>query len=378
MENRYKMRIKYILAIALLLSIVGCGAGITGGSTVDTNEEVIEIGALLFLSNNDVAFIAEAMQQGIEIAVDELNAQGGINGKKVRIIYEDDQFNNQKAATGASKLVHVNNVVASLSGAVNTAKTTGPIFEEAQIPQVVLWDVNKDLEEIGEYTYGIGFSTEDAGQKVAQLLYNKGAREVAVIRQLDEWSQLISDSFVKEFERLGGEVVVDESVTITTSDFRDVLLKSKNTDAYFAPLISNLELLFKQSKEMGYKGIKSTGDGMTQEIVNLAPSASEGVYFAQTDASGRLFEQLQEKYKAKYGDDSELAVFNALGYDGVMILAQAMEIAGNENPIAIHKALYEIKGFQGASGISTMTPEGSAAKKEALFVVEDGEIVKVN
>ena len=371
------MKFKHVLAIALLVIIIvsGCSNDTITGRVVQ-KDDTIKIGATLFLSNNDLSFLAEAMQQGIDIAVEEVNSQGGVLGKKIEVVYEDDQFDSKLSVSAAKKLTSIDKVDAALTGLVNTAKASGPVFEKAEIPLVVLWDVNKELEKIGDFVYGIGFSTEEAGQKMAQLLTKKGAKDVAVIRHQDEWSQLISDSFVEEFENLGGKITIDESLRLGETDFRTVLLKAKNADAFFAPLVFDLDILFKQAVELGYEGIMTTGDGMTQEVVELAEGAAEGVYFTQVDAEGKKFEKLRKSFIAKYGSDSDLIIFSALGYDGIMILVEAMEIAGSDDSIATHNALYKIKGFKGASGISTMSSKGSAPKQEVIFFVENGEVVK--
>ena len=103
------------------------------------------------------------------------------------IVYEDDQFDVKKASTAAKKLIESDDVSASLIGMVNTAKAVGPFFEQAQTPLMVLWDANEELENIGDYTYGIGFHTEKAGYAMAEKLYQKGIRNVAVLRHIDEW-----------------------------------------------------------------------------------------------------------------------------------------------------------------------------------------------
>ena len=223
------MKFKHVLAIALLVIIIvsGCSNDTITGRVVQ-KDDTIKIGATLFLSNNDLSFLAEAMQQGIDIAVEEVNSQGGVVGKKIEVVYEDDQFDSKLSVSAAKKLTSIDKVDAALTGLVNTAKASGPVFEKAEIPLVVLWDVNKELEKIGDFVYGIGFSTEEAGQKMAQLLTKKGAKDVAVIRHQDEWSQLISDSFVEEFENLGGKITIDESLRLGETDFRTVLLKAKN------------------------------------------------------------------------------------------------------------------------------------------------------
>ena len=340
----------------------------------EQKQTTFTVGAILSLSNNDLASIAQSLQEGIDLAVDELNAGGGIQGKTVHVIYEDDQLNTARATTAAHKLLDVNHVSASFIGLANTAKGAGPIFEQAKVPLIVLWDANEDIENLGDYVYTIGFSTEQAGYAMAKMLYDKGTRTAGVIRHQDEWSQLISNSFVKKFKELGGTILADESVEVGATDFRTVLLKVKTADAIYAPLVGQLDVLFKQARELGYTGLLTTGDSMTDDVSNSAQGAAEGVYFTQVFApeSEKLI-KLAQKYRTKYGKEPELLVFTALGYDGMMMLTESKTQAKSDEPVEIHNALYKIKNYEGLAGLITMNERGSAAKSERLFVIRNGK-----
>ena len=154
---------KYLFLIVLLL-LASC----TSVSQSQTSVP-IKIGAILILTG-DFSQYGVAMQQGIELAVGEINAKGGFNGRPLQIVFEDDSYLTRGpigAVTAAEKLVSEDKVVASLVTAINDGKPAAPTFERNKIPLVVLWDSNKQLEDLGDYVFGIGFSTEWAGQKMA-------------------------------------------------------------------------------------------------------------------------------------------------------------------------------------------------------------------
>ncbi len=336
----------------------------------------ISIGAILSLTNNDPSLFHNAMREGIELAVEEINANGGVLGRPVRVLYEDDQLDNTKAVTAAEKLVNVNKVVASLGGAVNTAKATGATFQRAKIPLVVLWDANHELEKIGDQVFGIGFDVEAAGTNMADFLYKKGARTVGVIRHQDEFSQLSSNAFVTAFTELGGTVIADESLTIDAVDFRTSLLKMKDADAIYAPLVGHIDVWLKQAQELHYTGLRATADGMSDDTINAAPQASEGVFFTQVFVQdNKKLDALKQAYNKKYSKEPELLIFNALGYDGILLLAQAIRQAGSTEPEKIQKALLDIKNLEGAAGAITINEKRASPKTERIFQVQNGTMV---
>ena len=360
-----------IATILIAFCIIGCGQPIANV----IKERQFKVGEILSLSGNDLSSISQAMQQGIDLATEEINSQGGISGQQVHIIYEDDQLDSVKAVGAATKLTSTDHVSASFIAGANTAKAASAVFDQQQTPMIVLWDVNDDLKNAGDYTYGIGFSTEGAGHAMAERLYAQGTRTVGIVRHQDEWSQLIAGSFVKRFKELGGGIVADESVAVGATDFRSTLLKMHGADAIYAPLVGQLDVFFIQARQSGYTGIITTGDSMTQDAIDAAKGAAEGVQFTQVTAKGAKLDHLHQLYVQKYGKEPELLVFTALGYDGMMTLKDAAE-RSSDDPLALHKALYDVKDLDGAAGTVTIDSTGFAQKFEPLFVVKDGKMVE--
>ena len=359
-----------VFLIGILITMIGC---------TSKSSDTIKIGSILFLTNNDISVLGVAMQEGIDLAVEELNNEGGVLGKQIQIIHEDDELDITKAVNSANKLANIDQVDVALLGLVNTGKASGEIFKSKQIPAIVLFDTNKELEKLGDYIYGIGFNTEEAGYVMAEMLYTKkGVRTVAIINHFDEWSTLISNSFKERFEALGGTVIVKESLEIGETNFRTTITKAKDADAIYAPLVGDLDVFFKQAKELGYNGIITTGDSLTKEAIDNAKGAAENVYFTNVDVKENTrLERLKKAYSTKYNKESDLIVFNALGYDSVMVVAEAIKIAKSNDPKAIHDALYKVKDYQGAAGKVTINEKGFAPKFEKIFIVKDGEMERV-
>jgi len=365
-----------LLALAMLV-LAGCVSDRSITAAVTADDE-IKIGASLFLTGSDISFIADAMREGIVLATDELNANGGILGKQIKIIYEDDQFNLVKATTVAQKLIEVDDVSAGLVGVWNTAKATSTVFETNERPLIVLWDANEEIEKVGNHVFSIGFQTEAAGREMAEFLIKQNVKTAAIVYHEDDWSQLISLSFEKRFKDLGGQITIKESAAIDETDFRSIILKAKGADSLYAPVAANWDKFFKQVYEVGFDGIVTTGDGFTEDVINIIPRESEGVYTTQLFVQDALqYKLLAEKYKQKYNKEPELLIFTALGYDGVMVLAEAIKIAGSDDPKKISKAMYKVQNFEGAAGIVSINEKGSSNKLERIFQVRNGKMVLI-
>lgn len=358
----------------MLLILAGCGSS-------PSSEESIKIGAILILTG-DLSNIGHAFREGIELAVDEINAQGGFKGKPLQAVIEDDRLfvgGPVGAVTAAEKLISEGHIVAGLVTAVNDAKPASPTFESNKVPLVTLWDSNEELENLGEYTFGIGFSTERAGELFAEYAYNQlHIKKVGTAFHIDEWSQLIHKNFVRRFKELGGEVVEGGSYSAEEKDYRTLITKlmQDKVEAIYFPFIMNGDLFLKQVKELGFKGKVLTGDVVTKELIENTGDAIESVYYTQVFASQNpKLDHVKELYQDKYKQEAPLFVFTALGYDSVYTLLEAMKLADSTNPEAIKEALYKVKGLQGATGIITFNEKGSSPKEEHVWQIQKGKEV---
>lgn len=363
-------------SLLLLSLLAGCGSNQAG-------QEPIKIGAILILTG-DVANIGQALRQGIELAVDEINAQGGFKGKPLQAVVEDDRLfvgGPVGAVTAAEKLISEDHIVAGLVTAVNDAKPASPTFETNKVPLVTLWDSNQELENLGDYTFGIGFSTERDGELFAEYAFNKlHIKKIGTGYHIDEWSQLFHKHFIQRFKELGGEIIEGGSYAAEEKDYRTLITKlmQNKVEGIFFPFIMNGDLLLKQIKELGYKGKVLTGDVVTKELLENTGDAIEGVYYTQVFAEKNpKLDHVIELYKQKYKEEAPLLVFTALGYDSVYTLFEAMKQAGSAQPEAIKTALYKIKGLQGATGTITFNEKGSAPKEERVWHIEQGKEVLV-
>ena len=364
---------KTIIGVIIAVIIIG---GIWYEVTKEPKEEgVIKIGAILPLTGES-AIAGISIQQGIEIAVEEINKAGGINNIEIRVIFEDDQYDNKITVTAANKLISVDKIDIGIVSLVHGAKAVMPIFEQSKIPLVVAWDSTDELEE-GDYIFSTGFSTELSGRKMANYAYNKlNLRKVAIVLHQDEWSEVIAPAFKKEFQKLGGEVLLEEKVTVGENDFKTIIskIKSKEVDAVYLPLVPvNTDVFLKQAKELELQAQILSGDALIPDIIMAADDAAEGVYFTSVYVEDNKISQgLAEKYQERYGEEAPALPMVAFGYDAMLAIKSALESAKEITPEDIKNALYSVD-IIGAGGQIKIEANGLSKRVEKVFKVQNGK-----
>ncbi len=367
---------KIIIGVIIVVIIIG---GIWYIATRESKEEVIKIGAILPLTGES-AIAGISIQQGIEIAVEEINKAGGINGREIKVIFEDDQYDNKFTVTAANKLISVDKIDIGIVSFVHGAKAVMPIFEQNKIPLIVAWDSTNELEK-GDYIFSTGFSTELSGIKMANYAYNElNLRRVAIVLHQDEWSEVIAPAFKQEFQGLGGEILLEEKVAVGENDFRTIIskIKSKDADAVYLPLVPvNTDIFLKQAKELGLEAQILSGDALIPDIIIAAGEAAEGVYFTSIYVEDNEISQaLAGKYREKYGEEAPALPMVAFGYDVILAIKSAAESIEDITSENIKDALYSVDMI-GAGGKIKIEANGLSERIEKVFIVQDGDGVLV-
>jgi branched-chain amino acid transport system substrate-binding protein len=366
---------KYVVVGMVVLLLVGC---MLTGRVVDSND--LKIGALLDLSNDGQAYAGQAMKEGIDLAVAEQNAKGGIHGRQVRIIYEDTQMVPSTIASASHKLLQEDEVAAAFISMSPEAMVAGPIFEEAHVPLVVIWDSNEDIEALGNYSYGLGLWARSASEPMADYAYNTlQYHSVAIIaEQNQQWSLLVADFFKARYEALGGHVSIVLKTRDDERDFRTLLQKVQSTDAQavFAPLTTPLPTFMMQARDAGVQVL--TSDAISQTHIDAAKDAANGVYYsnAYVDESTPSLQALSAAYRNMYGHEPKEILITGLGYDAAQVLMQAIARSDGTSE-DINAQLATTVDFPGVFGTVSMTPGGAFKRMERIFVVENGRGVLV-
>ncbi|MEK7649088.1 MAG: ABC transporter substrate-binding protein [Patescibacteria group bacterium] len=345
----------------------------------------IKIGAVYTLTGI-ISDIGKALQEGSELAKEQINSRGGINGKSITIIYEDDpDYNPIKAVSAAQKLINVDRVSAVMDMAYTGLAAMRPIAEEKRVPIIDVLDASDQISTFGDWIFGSGIYDDGVGTQVAQFASKElGVQRAALLVGKDEYLQAVAGGFSQEFTRSGGTITLHEEFTVGDADFRTQLLKIINSGAQtiFVSHLGEGGLIAKQATELGYKGTFLGSDPWSLgDVVNVAGSSLDNrTYFGlwrnfdeQTDAQKMVVEQYKQKYNKDPGD---YLFYISLGYDGVMTLADAIKKSDGSSE-GIQKALYSVKNLQGLSGEITIDPSGiNRDPKSAIVMYKDGAIVR--
>lgn len=324
---------KYIIALA---GVVLMGGVLLFSQSASAGS--IKIGFVGPLTGS-LASVGESSLAGAMYAVYEINAAGGLLGRHVELVVEDDGCS-AKGAGAITKLINIDKVVA-ITGpdCSSSASAALPIAEKAGVPVVVRWASAPSLAKIGDYIFRVYPSDAFQGKFIAEYIYNDlGQTEVAVLNVKNDWGQGIADVFKSRFTELGGVVVYESGVLEDSRDLKTQLNEIKNSNAtvLFAPLHAATGVVgLKQAKELGLTIPIVGGDVFESAEVQATPAAS-GVRFSAAVISNPT--DFQARVKAETGKDGSV-VTAPLAYDSVMVIAAAIERAGTIRASAIQREL---------------------------------------
>lgn len=351
------------VAVSVLTVVVSSGCG-------KSNDQEIPVGAFLSLSGADSTFGTDT-REGIELAVEETNAAGGIKGKKVKVIYEDDKSTTNEASQKVRQLIDRDRVVALLGEVASSRSLAGGLIANtSRVPMVTPSSTAVEVTQGREWVFRTCFTDDQQGAVAARFVKSelKKSKMAVFYAAQDTYSSGLARSFRDEFKKLGGEIVIDKGYQKGETNFRTYLseLKAKAPEAIFVPNYYNeMVLIARQAKEIGISGESFVGgDGWdSANLVEGAGAELEGAYFTNHYApdvpwenSTKFFTSFTAKYKH---DPSSLS---AQGYDAARLLFDAIGRASEVKPEPIRKALAETKDFKGATGTMTMDKDRNASK----------------
>jgi len=359
---------------------LGCGkkpdAGIGPDGTAAATEW--KVGAYLSLSGAETQF-GKDTQEGTEFAIDEINAKGGVKGKKIKLVVEDDKSNPQEASNKVLQLIDRDKVVALLGEVASSrSKAGGIVANKKKIPMISPSSTNPDVTKVGPFVFRVCFTDDVQGQMGARFIAGKlGKKKVALLYASDDlYSSGLANEFKGEAKKLGLEIVIEKSFLKNETNFTTFLneIKGANPDAIYAPVYYNAMVpIARQAKAAGIAGSMFVGgDGWhSDSLVNDAGEEMEGAYFTNhfsPDMPSPAAKTFVQKYTEKY--KREPSALAAQGYDSAMLLADAIGRAKTETPEGIRDAIAETKDFQGVTGNITINAERNADKPIVIVQIK--------
>lgn len=344
--------------------------------------DTIKIG-FLGAKTGDVAMFGLPSLNGMKLAAEEINAAGGVNGKKIEIVEEDDRGDKQEGAAVTQKLIARDGVVAIVGDPTSgIMKVAAPIAQKAQVVIMSGGSSAPGVVEIGDYVFRD--TLLDSVAIPALLEYyakNIKMKRVALITSdNNDYSVGMSQLFRDSAKKAGIEIVADEKIKDGDKDFSAQMtnIKAKKPELlFYSGYYTEAALMMKEARKQGIKANMLGGDGLfSPEFVKLGGSAVEGSmsylsFSAEQDAPAT--KKYVETYKAKYNGTLP-GLFDAQAYDAVKIIAAAMTETKSTDPKVFKTAIANLKNYVGAAGTLTIRENREPLKSPVcLLEIKNGE-----
>lgn len=342
--------------------------------------DVIKIGVIAAL-NGDQKPWGEDSVRGIQMAVDDFNAAGGLDGKKVQLIIEDTASKPEVGKTATEKLVTEDKVVAVIGEiASGTTQPAAQVCFQYGVPIISPGSTRVDITNIGDNVFRVCFTDNFQGAAMAKFAYEDlGLRRIAILTDKKlPYSTGLSDVFRQAFTDFGGEIVDEQFYESGTQDFKPQLtnIKAKNPDGLFCSgYFNEVGPIARQKEIVGLNVPMLGGDGWdSAELVNSGGRGIIGGYWTNHYSNYEIdrpqVKRFIEAFKQKYGSPPATAMA-PLSYDAALVLLDAMKRAESLDSKAITKAIAETKNLDAVSGTITIGPDGNAEKSILVLQITE-------
>ncbi len=350
-----------------------------GGESGSVERDGIKVGFFGALTGPTATF-AQSGRNGARLAVSEINAAGGVLGKPVVLLAEDDRGEASEAASVASKLITRDHVVALIGeNASSRTLAAAPIAQTYKIPMISPSSTNVEVTKKGDYVFRVCFIDPYQGQALATFARRdlKAQTAAILVDARSDYSVGLAEAFRKAFEAAGGRVVDELKYTEGDSDFSAQLtaLRPRNPDVLVVPgYYTDAGLIARQAKALGLSATLLGADGWdSPKLVEIGGEAVEGAYLSNhysVDDPSPAVRKFVDAYKAQYGAEPDSIA--ALTYDATRLLADAIARAGSTEGKRIRDALASTANFAGVTGSITMDADRNPVKPAVILKVEGG------
>ena len=356
-------------------------AGGGGGTTAGGNGDIL-VGEYGSLTGPQATF-GQSNHNGVMMAADEINAAGGVNGRKIKVLTEDDQSKPEEAANAVTKLISQNNVSAILGEVASSSSlAAAPICQSNKVPMITPSSTNDEITKKGDYIFRTCFTDSYQGENIARYVaQNLGLKRAVILTDVkNDYSTGLTKVITNTYTSLGGQIIGNQSYSNGDSDFRSQLtaLKALNPQVIFVPgYYTDIGQIAQQAKELGVNVPLAGGDGWeSPKLIEIGGKALEGCFYtnhyfyADPNPIVRNFVQ---KYKDRYGQVPDGMA--ALGYDAMKVLADAMKRAKGLDGASLRDAIGQTKNYMGVTGNITIGPDRNAVGKKIIIEeIKNGQL----
>jgi branched-chain amino acid transport system substrate-binding protein len=340
----------------------------------------LKIGEIEPLTGKEAAF-GQSSHRGVQMAIDEINAHGGVLGQPLVLVVEDNQSKSGDSSTVAKKLIGRDKVIAVICGGTSTnCLEAAPICQAAHVPLLATTATAPEVTTAGDYVFRNCFIDPFQGAVLAKFARDTlHAKRVAVLTSVSaSYSVGLSRVFRQKFTDGGGTIAADQKYSEGDKDFRAQLtaIRAAAPDAIAVTgFYTEAALICKQARELGLTCPLFGGDGWeAPELVAIGGSAVNGTYYSSHYSSESTAPEVRafvDKYRARNGGATPDSMA-PLAYDATKILSAALTRAGGTDGVKLREALAATKDFPGVTGRTTIDTERNASKPAVILAVKDG------
>ena len=374
------MKKAWVVLLALALWLTACSQD--GSTTKTIAGDRIRIGTFLSLTGATSAYGVSSLN-AIKLATDEVNLSGGINGKQVELIVEDDHSKTEEVPAIVNKLITENKVQALLAEPVSVrAMAAAPIAQLNQVVMISSASVKPELTMQGDYIFRACFISSTEGEAIAEFARNTlKAKTVAVILDpKNDYAVVLAGFFSEAFKKLGGEIVDQQNYEASATQLSSQLqaIRRAAPDVVFAPgFYTTAPLVAREVKQSGLKATLIGSDGWdAPNLMEAGNEPFEGVYFANhfwPGSEDQIVAKFVNDYRVRHGVEPDSAA--ATAYDAARLLFDAFKRAKTNDKAAVRNALAETKDFPGVTGKITLDANRNAHVPVYMLRIEQGKYI---
>lgn len=398
------MRKKMKKVTAMILGLLVVVAGFTGcagkdsgiNPTTNVSDTVSESNGTGETEEYKFAMIAPltgnnaqyglAYKRAVELLVEQVNAEGGINGGKVTVEFYDDKNDATEAVTVANNVIGQKDILGCIGSQTSTpSMAIAPLFQEAGIPLVSPNASHVDFTTMGDYIFRTTYMTSVSSGAIADNTYDllkdiNGGIKAGIIYMQTDWGIGFNQYFTERLEELGGKVLVAEPYVVEqTSDFTPLLTKMKEAGCNVVVLGTNYSegaQIIKQAKNLSMD-VKFVGSSMLfkQEFLDLVGADGEGMYVMtmfNKENTSETFQNMKAAYIKKYGSDEDLDEYVVKAYDALKLLIEGAKSAGHDRA-GIRNYIASVKDWEGATNTISMDADGNPTGPVFATIIKAGK-----
>ncbi len=356
----------------------GNSGGGNGSDGAGASGNEIPVGHYASLTGSEATF-GVSTDNGIKLAVDEFNAAGGLNGKKIRLITYDNQGKAQESVTAVTRLIQQDHVVAVLGEVASSRSLAGgPIAQRLGVPMISPSSTNPDVTAIGDMIFRVCFIDPFQGYVGAKFAREnlKLTRAATLFNRAQAYSAGLNDNFKESFTQMGGTIVTEQAYGDGDNDFSAQLtaIREANAEFIYVPgYYTEVVNIARQARRLGMDLPLIGGDGWDSEELKNAGDALNGCYFSNHYSHEDTRPEVQEfvhKYEERFGKIPDGLA--ALGYDAARLLFDAMKRAPSLSGKDLAAAIAATKNFPGVTGNISIDENRNPTKDAVVLEVVNG------